>query len=180
MICTTLFNGYGLGLFGALHRYQLYFVVLGVWAAHGVQPDLVPLFLVRTGRMGLARSPIGNSSPARPAGGADAGNDGTATATRWRPARRAPVVSHAEPSEGVGHGSGRPTPLGPAAQRAAPLPPWPPPRFCCGERSSRTFIIRRLLGHLASSLPGRGWSGTRMHAKGRHGLGGGARRPRPR
>jgi uncharacterized protein len=33
VICTTLFNGYGFGLFGELHRYQLYFVVLGVWAA---------------------------------------------------------------------------------------------------------------------------------------------------
>ena len=33
LICTTLFNGYGFGLFGSLHRYQLYFVVLAVWAA---------------------------------------------------------------------------------------------------------------------------------------------------
>jgi uncharacterized protein len=32
LICTTLFNGYGLGLFGALRRHQLYLVVLGVWA----------------------------------------------------------------------------------------------------------------------------------------------------
>jgi uncharacterized protein len=31
LICTTLFYGYGLGLYGALERYQLYFVVLGVW-----------------------------------------------------------------------------------------------------------------------------------------------------
>ena len=32
LICTTLFDGYGFGMFGHLHRYQLYFVVLGVWA----------------------------------------------------------------------------------------------------------------------------------------------------
>jgi uncharacterized protein len=31
--CTTLFNGYGLGLYGALGRTQLYAVVLVVWAA---------------------------------------------------------------------------------------------------------------------------------------------------
>ena len=55
LICTTLFNGYGFGLFGSLHRYQLYGVLLGVWAAATrAQPDLVPLFLVRAGRMALA------------------------------------------------------------------------------------------------------------------------------
>jgi uncharacterized protein len=32
LICTTLFNGYGFGLFGSFSRYQLYFVMLGVWA----------------------------------------------------------------------------------------------------------------------------------------------------
>jgi uncharacterized protein len=33
LICTTLFNGYGFGLFGSLRRYQLYLVVLGIWCA---------------------------------------------------------------------------------------------------------------------------------------------------
>jgi uncharacterized protein len=33
VICTTLFNGYGFGLFGSLQRRQLYLVVLGIWAA---------------------------------------------------------------------------------------------------------------------------------------------------
>jgi uncharacterized protein len=31
LICTTIFYGYGFGLFGRLQRYQLYYVVLGVW-----------------------------------------------------------------------------------------------------------------------------------------------------
>jgi uncharacterized protein len=31
LICTTLFYGYGFGLYGKLQRYQLYFVVIGVW-----------------------------------------------------------------------------------------------------------------------------------------------------
>ena len=31
VICTTLFNGYGFGLFGSLRRYQLYVVVLCIW-----------------------------------------------------------------------------------------------------------------------------------------------------
>ncbi len=31
LICTTLFNGYGFGLFGKLDRWQIYLVVLGVW-----------------------------------------------------------------------------------------------------------------------------------------------------
>jgi uncharacterized protein len=31
IICTTLFNGYGFGLFGSLRRHQLYLVVLGIW-----------------------------------------------------------------------------------------------------------------------------------------------------
>jgi uncharacterized protein len=31
LICTTLFYGYGFGLYGKLQRYQLYWVVLGVW-----------------------------------------------------------------------------------------------------------------------------------------------------
>jgi uncharacterized protein len=33
IVCTTLFNGYGLGWFGSLRRYQLYVVVLAVWCA---------------------------------------------------------------------------------------------------------------------------------------------------
>ena len=31
LICTTIFYGYGFGQYGKLQRYQLYFVVLGVW-----------------------------------------------------------------------------------------------------------------------------------------------------
>ncbi|MCI0376836.1 MAG: DUF418 domain-containing protein [Gemmataceae bacterium] len=33
LICTTIFYGYGFGLYGQLERYQLYYVVLGVWIA---------------------------------------------------------------------------------------------------------------------------------------------------
>jgi uncharacterized protein len=33
LICTTIFYGYGFGYFGRLQRYQLYFVVGGVWLA---------------------------------------------------------------------------------------------------------------------------------------------------
>jgi uncharacterized protein len=32
LICTTIFYGYGFGLYGRLHRPSLYLVVLGVWA----------------------------------------------------------------------------------------------------------------------------------------------------
>jgi uncharacterized protein len=32
IVCTLIFNGYGLGWFGYLERWQLYVVVLGVWA----------------------------------------------------------------------------------------------------------------------------------------------------
>ncbi len=32
IICTTIFYGYGFGLYGRLHRPSLYLVVLGVWA----------------------------------------------------------------------------------------------------------------------------------------------------
>ncbi len=32
LICTTLFNGYGLGWFGVLRRSQLYFVVAAIWS----------------------------------------------------------------------------------------------------------------------------------------------------
>ena len=31
LICTTIFEGYGFGLFGKLQRYQLYGIVLFVW-----------------------------------------------------------------------------------------------------------------------------------------------------
>lgn len=33
IICTIMFYGFGLGLFGAFERYQLYFVVAAIWAA---------------------------------------------------------------------------------------------------------------------------------------------------
>lgn len=33
VICTLFFNGYGLGMFGRLQRYQLLYVVFGVWLA---------------------------------------------------------------------------------------------------------------------------------------------------
>jgi uncharacterized protein len=32
VVCTTVFTGYGLGLYGRLERYQLYYVVAGCWA----------------------------------------------------------------------------------------------------------------------------------------------------
>jgi uncharacterized protein len=32
LICTTIFEGYGFGFFGKLQRYQLYGIVLAVWA----------------------------------------------------------------------------------------------------------------------------------------------------
>jgi uncharacterized protein len=32
LVCTFLFTGYGLGLYGRLERYQLYYVVAGCWA----------------------------------------------------------------------------------------------------------------------------------------------------
>jgi len=31
VVCSTLFSGYGFGLFGRLERYQLYYVVAGLW-----------------------------------------------------------------------------------------------------------------------------------------------------
>ena len=31
IICTTLFAGFGFGLFGQLARHQLYYIVLGIW-----------------------------------------------------------------------------------------------------------------------------------------------------
>lgn len=34
VICTLLFNGYGLGMFGKLQFYQLFYVVAAVWAAN--------------------------------------------------------------------------------------------------------------------------------------------------
>jgi len=42
LICTTFFYGYGFGLYGSLSRYQLYFVVLAVWA---VQLVISPIWL---------------------------------------------------------------------------------------------------------------------------------------
>ena len=44
LICTTLFYGYGFGLYGHLQRYQLYYVVLGVWT---VQLLVSPIWLRR-------------------------------------------------------------------------------------------------------------------------------------
>jgi uncharacterized protein len=34
LICTTIFDGYGFGLFGKLQRYQLYYVVAAVWTVN--------------------------------------------------------------------------------------------------------------------------------------------------
>lgn len=42
VICMTFFSGLGFGKFGALERYELYYVVLGVWI---VQLALSPLWL---------------------------------------------------------------------------------------------------------------------------------------
>jgi uncharacterized protein len=42
LICTTIFYGYGFGLFGALQRHQLYYVVFGVWS---IQLVLSPIWL---------------------------------------------------------------------------------------------------------------------------------------
>jgi uncharacterized protein len=42
LVCTTLFYGYGFGLFGKLERHQLYFVVASVWV---VQLALSPVWL---------------------------------------------------------------------------------------------------------------------------------------
>ena len=42
LICTTIFYGYGFGLFGRLQRYQLCYVVLGVWV---VQLIASPIWL---------------------------------------------------------------------------------------------------------------------------------------
>ena len=41
---TLVFYGYGLGLYGHLQRYQLYFVVLGIWL---VQLTVSPIWLQR-------------------------------------------------------------------------------------------------------------------------------------
>jgi uncharacterized protein len=34
LICSTVFYGYGVGLFGTLQRYQVYYVVLACWVIH--------------------------------------------------------------------------------------------------------------------------------------------------
>lgn len=44
VICTTIFYGWGFGLFGSLERWQLWGVVLGVWA---LQLALSPVWLAR-------------------------------------------------------------------------------------------------------------------------------------
>ncbi|HEX2569216.1 MAG TPA: DUF418 domain-containing protein [Polyangia bacterium] len=44
VVCTLIFNGYGLGLFGQLERYQIYYVVLGIWIA---QLLLSPIWIKR-------------------------------------------------------------------------------------------------------------------------------------
>lgn len=36
IVCSTIFYGYGFGLFGKLQRYQIYYVVLGCWAVNVV------------------------------------------------------------------------------------------------------------------------------------------------
>jgi uncharacterized protein len=44
LLATFVFEGYGLGLYGRLERYQLYYVVAGIWA---VQLIGSPLWLSR-------------------------------------------------------------------------------------------------------------------------------------
>jgi uncharacterized protein len=44
VICTLIFNGYGLGRFGQFERYQIYYIVLGIWL---LQLILSPLWLKR-------------------------------------------------------------------------------------------------------------------------------------
>jgi uncharacterized protein len=73
LICTTIFYGYGFGLFGRLERYQLYLVVAGVWVVLLVA---APLWLMRF-RFGplewlwrsltyLQRQPMRAAAPAAP------------------------------------------------------------------------------------------------------------------
>jgi uncharacterized protein len=73
LICTTIFYGYGLGLFARLERYQLYMVVAAVWVVLLV---VSPLWLARF-RFGplewawrsltyLYRQPMRLPAPARP------------------------------------------------------------------------------------------------------------------
>lgn len=42
IVCTSIFNGYGLGLYGKLQRYQLLYVVLAVWV---FQLTISPIWL---------------------------------------------------------------------------------------------------------------------------------------
>ena len=44
VICTLIFNGYGLGQFGQLERYQIYYIVFGLWV---LQLILSPIWLKR-------------------------------------------------------------------------------------------------------------------------------------
>ena len=44
VIGTLIFNGYGLGQFGQLERYQIYYIVAGIWL---LQLILSPLWLQR-------------------------------------------------------------------------------------------------------------------------------------
>jgi uncharacterized protein len=80
LICTTLFYGYGLGLYAQLERYQLYGVVLAVWA---LMLWLSPIWLRRF-RFGpmewLWRSlTYWRRQPMRLAPAASADGDGVAT-----------------------------------------------------------------------------------------------------
>ena len=55
IICTTLFNGYGFGLFGSLRRHQLYLIVLAIWTAQMIFSRLwLRAVSVWTGRMAVA------------------------------------------------------------------------------------------------------------------------------
>ena len=55
LICTTLFNGYGFGLFGSLRRHQLYLRGAGdLDRAARVQPPVAAAISLRPGRVALA------------------------------------------------------------------------------------------------------------------------------
>jgi len=46
ILCSTLFYGYGLGLYGKIHRPGLYMIVLAIWA---FQLWISPIWLARFG-----------------------------------------------------------------------------------------------------------------------------------